>query len=168
MQFNADVLCITTGAHDHGQVFLVETWWRHQMEKFFRVTGHLCGVPGEFPAQRPVTQSFDVFFHLRLNQRLSKQSWGWWFQTLPRPLWRHCNKEIYTWCGVCTVWLCLGIFWWFYPYPSGLLHWHWGNLMIAPVPVKQPWNIWEKQPHESTDKWVYNQSEGFHRDPVGS
>ena len=31
---------------------------------------------------------------------------------------------------------------WFCPYPSGLLHWHWGNLMIAPVPVKQPWRIW--------------------------
>ena len=31
-----------------------------------------------------------------------------------------------------------------YPYPSGLLHWHWGNPRIAPVPVKQPWNIWGK------------------------
>ena len=29
-----------------------------------------------------------------------------------------------------------------YPYSSGLLHWHWGNHMIAPVPVKQPWRIW--------------------------
>ena len=26
--------------------------------------------------QRPVTRSFDVFFDLRLNKRLSKQSWG--------------------------------------------------------------------------------------------
>ena len=25
-------------------------------------------VPGEFPAQRPVTRSFDVFFDLRLNK----------------------------------------------------------------------------------------------------
>ena len=33
-------------------------------------------VPGEFSAQRPVTRSFDVFFDLRLNKRLSKQSWG--------------------------------------------------------------------------------------------
>ena len=60
----------------------------------FRVTGHLSGnspVPGEFPAQRPVTRSFDVFFDLRLNKRLSKQSWGWWFDTLSRPLWRHRN-----------------------------------------------------------------------------
>ena len=29
---------------------------------------------GEFPAQRPVTRSFDIFFDLRLNNRLSKQS----------------------------------------------------------------------------------------------
>ena len=25
---------------------------------------------------------------------------------------------------------------------SGLLHWHCGNLTIAPVPAKQPWWIW--------------------------
>ena len=31
-------------------------------------------VTGEFPAQRPVTQSFDVFFDLCLNKQLSKQS----------------------------------------------------------------------------------------------
>ena len=30
-------------------------------------------VTGEFPAQRPVTRSFDVFFDLRLSKRLSKQ-----------------------------------------------------------------------------------------------
>ena len=34
-------------------------------------------VLGEFTAQRPVTRSFDVFFDLRLNKRLSKQSRGW-------------------------------------------------------------------------------------------
>ena len=39
-------------------------------------------VTGEFPTQRPVTRSFDVFFSkLGLNERLSKQSWGWWFET---------------------------------------------------------------------------------------
>ena len=48
--------------------------------------------PGNSPhAQRPVTRSFDVFFELRLNKRLSKQWWGWWFQTPSGPLWRHCN-----------------------------------------------------------------------------
>ena len=54
----------------------------------FRVTGDLCG---EFPSQRPVTRSFHVFFDLRLNKRWSKQSWGWWFDTPSRPLWRHCD-----------------------------------------------------------------------------
>ena len=34
------------------------------------------------PAQRPVTRSFDGFFDLRLNKRLSKQLWGWWFETI--------------------------------------------------------------------------------------
>ena len=48
-------------------------------------------VTGEFPAQRPVTRSFDIFFDLRLNKRLSKQWWGWWFETPSRPLWRHSN-----------------------------------------------------------------------------
>ena len=46
---------------------------------------------GEFPAQRPVTRSFDYFFDLRLNKRLSKQAWGWWLATPSGPLWRHCN-----------------------------------------------------------------------------
>ena len=60
----------------------------------FRVTGPLCGEftgPGEFPTQRPVTRSFDIFFDLRLNKRLSKHSWGWWFETLSWSLWRHHN-----------------------------------------------------------------------------
>ena len=60
----------------------------------FRVTGPLCGEftgPGEFPTQRPVTRSFDVFFDQHPNKRLSKRTWGWWFETLSRSLWRHCN-----------------------------------------------------------------------------
>ena len=43
-------------------------------------------VTGEFPWQRPVTRSFDVFFDLRLNKRLSKQSWVWWFESPSRSL----------------------------------------------------------------------------------
>ena len=66
----------------------------------FRVTGHLCGeftAPGEFPTQKPVTQSFGVFFDLHLSKRLSKQSWGWWFETLSRPSWRHRNALLQLW-----------------------------------------------------------------------
>ena len=44
-------------------------------------------------AQRPATRSFNVFFDLRLNKPLSKQSWGWWFEMPSRSLWRHCNDH---------------------------------------------------------------------------
>ena len=43
----------------------------------FCVIDHFCGVFGEFPTQRPVTRSFDVFLDQRLNKQLSKQWWGW-------------------------------------------------------------------------------------------
>ena len=73
--------------------------WRHQMETSSALLAICAGnspVPGEFPAQRPVTRSFHVFFDLRLNKRLSKQWWGWWFETLPRPLWPQCNGMKWT------------------------------------------------------------------------
>ena len=77
--------------------FLGIAWWRHQMETLPALLAICAGkspVPGEFPTQRPVTRSFDVFFDLRLNKRLSKQSWGWWLETLSRPLCRHCNGDV--------------------------------------------------------------------------
>ena len=58
----------------------------------FSVTGvRNSPVTGEFPSQRPVRRSFDVFFDQCLNRRLSKQSWGWWFEIPTWSLWRHCN-----------------------------------------------------------------------------
>ena len=69
------------------------TWWRYQMETFSALLAICAGnspVSGEFPAQRPVTR-FDVFFDLRLNKRLSKHWWGWWFETPSWSLWRQCN-----------------------------------------------------------------------------
>ena len=74
-------------------------WWRHQMETFSALLAICAGnslVLGEFPTQRPVTRSFDVFIDLRLNKRLSKQPWGWWFESLSCPLWRHRNGHIHT------------------------------------------------------------------------
>ena len=51
-------------------------------------------VTGGFPSRRPVTRSFDVFFDLRLNKRLSKQSRRRRYETLSCSLWRHCNASI--------------------------------------------------------------------------
>ena len=55
----------------------IQTWWRHQMETFpalLAICVRNSPITGEFPAQRPVTWSFDVFFNLRLNKRLSKRA----------------------------------------------------------------------------------------------
>ena len=92
------ILCM----HKHRHPACHSAWWRHQMETFSALLAICAGnspVPGEIPAQRPETRSFDVFFDLRLNQRLSKQSWGWWFETLPRPFWRHSNEPL-LWIGM--------------------------------------------------------------------
>ena len=82
-------------------IMMTSSWWRHQMETFSALLAICAGnspVPSEFPTQRPVTRSSDVFFDLRLNKQLSKQSWGWWFETLSRPLWRHRNGYRNTSC----------------------------------------------------------------------
>ena len=74
--------------------YMLLAWWRHQMETFSALLS-LCAwnspVTREFPSQRPVTRSFDVFLICALNKQLSKQSWGWWFETPSRSLWSHCN-----------------------------------------------------------------------------
>ena len=67
------------------------------METFSALLAICAGnspVPGEFPTQRPVTRSFDVYFDLCPNKWMSKQSWGWWFETLSCSLWRHRNGTL--------------------------------------------------------------------------
>ena len=87
---------------------LLSSWWRHQMEPFSALLALCAGsspVTGEFPAQRPVRRSFGVFFDLRLDKRLSKQSWGWWFDIPSRSLWRHYNvSKIISLCQTATLW----------------------------------------------------------------
>ena len=92
-------------------------WWRHQMETFSALMAISAGnspVAGEFPAQRPVTRGFDAFFDLRLNKRLSKQLWGWWFETPSCSLWRQRNAYVFA----------VVMYWLRYPHPSKLRHRH--------------------------------------------
>ena len=65
------------------------------MESFSALLA-ICAGNSPVTAQRPVTRSFDVYFDLRPNKRLSKQSWGWWFETPSRPLWCH-RTEVKVW-----------------------------------------------------------------------
>ena len=65
--------------------------WKH-FPRYWPFVRGIHRSPVNFPhSQRPVTRSFDIFFDLRLNKRLSRQSWGWWYETLSCPLWRQCN-----------------------------------------------------------------------------
>ena len=90
-----------------------ESWWRHQME-ICSVLLVICAgnspVSGEFPAQRPVTRGFDVFFDLRLSERLSKHSWGWWLETPSPLLWRHIDGILH-WHLQYTHVLNIGLSW---------------------------------------------------------
>ena len=98
------------------------------METFFALLAICAGnspVPGEFPAQRPVTRSFDVFFDLRPNKRLSKQWWGCWFKTLSIPLWRHCSVYgTHTW-RVVNIYLSI--------------HYADGRFTVRSCEVSKPW-----------------------------
>ena len=79
------------------------------METFSALLAPCAGnspVPGEFPSQRPVTRSLDIFFDLSLNKRLSKRSRRRWFETPSRSLWRHCNGKLTQ-----TYLLCLAAGW---------------------------------------------------------
>ena len=60
----------------------------------FCIAGPLCmeiTCDWWIPSQRAVTRSFDVFFELRLNKWLSKQSRRWWFEMPSCSLRRHSN-----------------------------------------------------------------------------
>ena len=80
------------------------------------------------------------------NLSFSKQSWSLFFTQYCEILWEYPCRIQYIPRNMHTVFalLCfvVVIHWLIFPYPSGLLHWHCGNLTIAPVPAKQPWWIW--------------------------
>ena len=69
-------------------------------EKNVRVTGPLCGkFTGKrwIPLTKARTRSFFVFFDLRLNKQLGKQSRRRWFEMPSPSLWRHCNATNEIW-----------------------------------------------------------------------
>ena len=73
------------------------TWWRHQIETFSALLALCAGnspTTGGFLSPRPVRRSLDVFFGLRLNIGLRKQSRRRWFERPSHPLLRHCNGWI--------------------------------------------------------------------------
>ena len=95
------------------------------------------------------SSSFTVWLG-QLLKRVSNVHMVWWSGiTFTQILWAHYSNLIkiqYIPRNMHTVFalLCfvVVIHWLIFPYPSGLLHWHCGNLTIAPAPAKQPSWIW--------------------------
>ena len=82
----------------YGVLFLLGLYpgWHHQRETFSALLALCEGNPlvtSGFPSQRPVTQSFDVFFDLRLSKRLNKWSKHQWSEIPLCSLWCHCNAS---------------------------------------------------------------------------
>ena len=70
-------------------------WWRHQMERVPRNWPFVRGIhrPSMNSPQKGQWCGALMLFLIGLTKRLSKQSWGWWFETPSRSLWRHCNTN---------------------------------------------------------------------------
>ena len=78
----SDTICITKISSSNGSIF--------------RVTGPLCWKFTRhpwIPSQWPVTGALMFPLIYALIKRLREQSWGWWFETSSRSLWRHCNEN---------------------------------------------------------------------------
>ena len=89
--------CSIQNRNVHISVLNGEFW---DMEAFSSLPALCAGnapVTGEFLSQKPVTRGFDVFFDLRLNKRLRKQSRRRWLETPSRSLWHHWNYSIWPW-----------------------------------------------------------------------
>ena len=72
-RFHNDDFCLKTIPFSSCH-YIVNFMMTSSNGNIFRLTGPLCGEftgASEFSTQRPVTRSFDVFFDLRLNKRLS-------------------------------------------------------------------------------------------------
>ena len=78
--------------------------WRHQIEILFALLAFCAGnspLTGYSPSQTNCQWRGALISSLirALNKRSSEKSWGWWFETPSRSLWRHCNVVWYTVCN---------------------------------------------------------------------
>ena len=76
-------------------ILLCQTWWRHQMETFSALLALVRGI-----------HRFTGALMFSLICVLNKHSWGGWFETPSRSLWRHCNGGSDSRHGLMTVATC--------------------------------------------------------------
>ena len=85
LMFTGYGLTYVTSVEDHDDVI--------KSKHFPRCWPFVRGTTGR-RSQTPMERSFHIFFDLRLNKRLSKQSRRRWFETPSWSLWRHCNGDV--------------------------------------------------------------------------
>ena len=111
--------------------------WKH-LPRYWPFVRGIHRSPVNSPHKGPLTRSFGVFFDLRLNKWLSKQSWGLWFETLSRPLWRHYD----------AFFLCL-------------------HCQTRNMPSRYPYGLSQRMLNPKHGKWIndkpINECKGFHR-----
>ena len=71
-------------------IFILLISHRSTLSMMTSSNGNIFRVTGPLWEESTGHRSFDVFFDLRLNKRLSKQRRRQWFETPSRSLWRHC------------------------------------------------------------------------------
>ena len=92
---------IYTDQVSHGTELVISEYWCHddviKWKYFPRYWPFVRGIhrsPVNSPHKGQWRGAFMFPLICALNKRLSKQSWGWWFETLSSPLWRHCNARL--------------------------------------------------------------------------
>ena len=92
--------------------------WKH-FPRYWPFVQGIHQLPVNSPHKGQWRRGLMCFFDLRLNKRLSKQSWGWWIETPSRSLWRHCDGHVdFTASGTCVVCaqlplslICINLIW---------------------------------------------------------
>ena len=120
-------------------------WWSFQWDFLLEILQHNTIVRNAIFWVHCDYQIWIVFSHQKwwTGQIFSHEIWQLY--------WLFCHHGCYStfsemwtqfmfWCVLLLL---------FYSYSSRLLHWYWGNHMIAPVPVKKPWKIWVNMSNQS-------------------
>ena len=146
-----DVIATAFGATSDGKTGIMTHDKVIKCGNTFRVTGPLCG---EFTSHRwiPHTKASDAelgcFLWSPPNKRLSKQSWGWWFEMPSCPLWRHCNDSRFSGTHLPVYFLDISIL-------HLLIPWY----LLTPT---TNWHAWKRFSHY----WPFVR--GIHRSPMNS
>ena len=100
--------------------------------------GNVCEMASILSRFQCVNDKSPLLIQSLASYRTSDYLNQWWSSSLVHI--QYIPRNMHT----VTALLCFVVVirWLLFPYPSGLLHWHCGNLTIAPVPAKQPWWIW--------------------------